>query len=94
MVETIGTSSQRFWHHLRLLLLSGKEPFCCMSSRIVVPRSLHEKNDTEIDCTRDSKESCVADGRLRTRVWWPGASQEISHMVDQCPDIVLKLDHD
>ena len=57
------------------LLLHGKQ--------IVVPKSLQQETLSKIHQGHQGIERCRL--RAKSSVWWPGISQQIKHLIEQCP---------
>ena len=86
--KQLEPAMKQFWHERNLF--SVGEDILLYGSRIVVPPALREETLRRLHQGHQGIVRCR--WRLRTSVWWPGASQEISRMVDQCL-IVLKQPH-
>ena len=79
--KQLEPAMKQFWHERNLF--SVGEDILLYGSRIVVPPALREETLRRLHQGHQGIVRCR--WRLRTSVWWPGASQEISRMVDQCP---------
>ena len=97
--KQLEPAMKQFWHERNLFSVGedtilpgvGLVPDILLyGSRIVVPPALREETLRRLHQGHQGIVRCR--WRLRTSVWWPGASQEISRMVDQCL-IVLKQPH-
>ena len=71
-----------YWHERNRLSLC--KDLLLHGSRIVVPQLLREDTLHKIHQGQQGIVRCSL--RLRSSVWWPGASKELAGMIEQCPE--------